>query len=319
MIYVRFYGGMGNQMFQYAFSRKLQYISNQVICIDASRGTEHAGINGDTQGCFAFDSFKKNENVIIEKNIIRYKRNIGLLFAIARFFEMLPRFINHIIKSYVLYYKLQYIIQSHINTFGMYTAFDCYVSPKVNCKLKNYYVSGLFTDKRYFDDIKEILQEDFTPICQLDDKNKAYLTDIEKTNSVCVHIRKGKSYTSSSILDVCTQSYYNNAIKKLETLEKDLVFFVFSNDLIWCRKILDANNRRLVFVDANDVNHPVEELRLMMNCKNFILSNSTMGWWAQYLSKNKKNVISPSKWSTKKKSLMENLIDDCWIKLDVGD
>lgn len=41
-----------------------------------------------------------------------------------------------------------------------------------------------------------------------------------------------------------------------------------------------------------------ETLRLMYNCKHFILSNSTFSWWGQFLSASKnKLVVSPSRWN----------------------
>lgn len=58
-----------------------------------------------------------------------------------------------------------------------------------------------------------------------------------------------------------------------------------------------------------------ETLRLMYNCKHFILSNSTFSWWGQFLSTSKnKLVVSPSLWNND--GYQSQLIQKDWILIN---
>ena len=84
---------------------------------------------------------------------------------------------------------------------------------------------------------------------------------------------------------VCTPDYYRKAKKKLEDKKlKDLIFFVFSDDINSC-------------IIAN------------------ILSNSTFSWWGQFLSTSKnKLVVSPSRWNND--GYQSQLIQKDWILIN---
>lgn len=89
-------------------------------------------------------------------------------------------------------------------------------------------------------------------------------------------------------------------------------FFVFSDDLNWVKENLKTNVN-ITFVDSH--NDSCNELNIMKHCKNFIISNSTFSWWAQYLSDNLgKVVVAPRPWLRKIPSdiYMEN-----WITIPV--
>lgn len=59
----------------------------------------------------------------------------------------------------------------------------------------------------------------------------------------------------------------------------DTIFYVFSDDIEWCKKIFHDDN--IFFVD-NNLNYI--DLELMKNYKNNIIANSTFSWWAAYLN-----------------------------------
>lgn len=102
--------------------------------------------------------------------------------------------------------------------------------------------------------------------------------------------------------------------KKLENKKlKNLTFFVFSDDIDWCKKELGFNGSNVIFVSQD---MPVyETLRLMYTCKHFILSNSTFSWWGQFLSRAKnKLVVSPSRWNND--GYQSKLIQKNWILIN---
>lgn len=321
MIFVKLYAGMGNQMFQYAFARFLQTRYKQDIVFDISSGTDFCGKDLVDKGDFILDGFSlKRDGISLCKSKDEFIKASGWRMKLACACDSLPRGIRKITQSNVIYEKIEVISQRILNPLGFYTAFDIYCEPHIIPLKRNIYVSGLFTNKKYFEEIREDIIKEFVPICEVDAKNDYFLKMIceEDEESVCVHIRKGADYVANR-LAVCSIEYYKKAIGVIEDRIQGckVRYFVFSNDIEWCKKELN-NFRDFVYVDANDGAHPVEELRLMMSCNHFILSNSTMSWWAQYLCKNRNPiVISPSKWYSGKIAQLKGLIEENWIKIEV--
>lgn len=55
---------------------------------------------------------------------------------------------------------------------------------------------------------------------------------------------------------------------------------------------------------------------MMYPCKHFVIPNSTLSWWAQYLAENKdKIVISPDHWyNNPEKDIHSRLLEEYFIK-----
>src|SRR6056297_255139 len=140
-------------------------------------------------------------------------------------------------------------------------------------KLKDAYLDGYWQSYKYFDRIKDTLKRDFKIEINLDKKNSKILKEIKKSQSIAIHVRRGDYIKNEKI--------------------KNPKYFVFSNDITWCKENLKGN-RDIFFVEDNE---STEDLFLMKNCKNHIIANSSFGWWPAYLNSNKnKVVIAPKKW-----------------------
>ena len=100
----------------------------------------------------------------------------------------------------------------------------------------------------------------------------------------------------------------------MNDIEKDAVFFIFSDDIPWVKENLKVN-ASLIFVDNN--NPSPEDMRLLYNCNHFIMSNSTFSWWGAFLGNYlQKKVIVPLYWDVKDLTTESPLIAKNWIKVD---
>lgn len=92
-------------------------------------------------------------------------------------------------------------------------------------------------------------------------------------------------------LAVCTEYYYQKGMDYIASNTENPVFYIFSNthsDLEWIK-----NNYQFDYpVKYVDLNNPdYEEIRLMYNCKHFVISNSTFSWWGSYLSSSPNKIV----------------------------
>jgi hypothetical protein len=93
-------------------------------------------------------------------------------------------------------------------------------------------------------------------------------------NPVAVHVRRGDFATHDGNL-LLRSDYYNDAISKLQSQLPDTRFFVFSDEIGWCKENLRSTDDSLFFVDFNDERSGYKDMVLASKCKHFILSNAS--------------------------------------------
>ena len=98
----------------------------------------------------------------------------------------------------------------------------------------------------------------------------------------------------------------------LENSKKTVTFYVFSDDLVWCKEHLVDLAPRLKFVDVYVDSSPVYDMYFMAACSHHIIANSTFSWWSAFLNcKESRRVITPSRWF---KSNYRKKSKGAWIK-----
>ena len=269
MIIVRVTGGLGNQMFQYAMYKSLEK-KGKLVKLDSK----------------SFYETKKEHNGYELERIFDIKPNKPTKEDLEKFDE------NNISTLFKIKRKL----------FGdkkfVYDTKE-YVFNKDVYKLKNSYLNGYWQSIKYFEGIENDIKKDFRFKNQLDNKNLEILNEIENSNSISIHIRRG-DYMSPENYNmygcIATPTYYKKAIKVIEEKVENPTFFVFSNDMDWVKKNIQINSR-VFYIDINSGNGSYKDMQLRSNCKHNIIANSSFSWWGAWLNENKnKIVIAPKKW-----------------------
>lgn len=299
MIYLILRGRIGNQLFMYAAARNTQISRNRCerIVVDDSEMDP----KDDLLRCLKIRDveFTSNRDYLYTQKF-RTQRHC---MTIYQWFI----FKNSDMKRFSLEKKFHGLFSKcgYITCCNGYIPFD-------DEKSDNVILEGYFQSEKYFIENKESITGDIN-LCNIVDKNSdridKYLKAILNCEAVCVHIRR-QDYCNTAF-EVCTEEYYKKAIEMMNNMVNQPFYFIFSDDIEWSKKALE-NFDNMLFVENNK---DFEDLFLMTQCKNFIMSNSSYSWWGQYLSRNQgKIVIAPSKWM--KTDFPKDIYQDNWVRID---
>lgn len=256
------------------------------------------------------------ENDIDNFNILPYiEKHTNLILSYGTIKQISIYYLWKLSYRFAFLQKYRKKIQKLLPLYGLYDgAYFSYNDEVIPpSKQKNSFALGLCENPICFDDIKEVLQKEFTPKHALLDCNKSLYEKIILSNSVCVTIRRG-DYISNNKYFLCDKDYFMRAIAEIKKRVTNPVFIFFSDEISWVRDNIKIEGE-CYYERGND---PIwEKMRLMYSCKHFILSNSSFSWWAQYLSRNPdKIVISPSRWHPNP-GWTSKLIDKNFVKIEI--
>lgn len=149
---------------------------------------------------------------------------------------------------------------------------------------------GYLQSEKYFAQHKEDIKQLFTFPKKTKLKISKAISALKlKTGKqvVGIHVRRDDYVQLSSTHPECTVRYYKEAISKF----KNSIFIVATDTPLWVKQNLCSDNVIL----CNSSNE-IEDMYMLSQCDNIIISNSTFGWWGAYLGKEKDVVIAPDVW-----------------------
>ncbi|MBA4383341.1 MAG: hypothetical protein C0410_01255 [Anaerolinea sp.] len=285
-------GGLGNQMFQYIFFRWLELNTTDPCLIDDS--------------AFFEDNIEHNGYEIEKIFNLRPKR-LSQIFNQELWQEML---INR--KSGV---SIEQQLQDNGFNLLMFAETSDFLyngnvvmmpanrqdaSTKFSVKnvIGNVYYHGYWITNNWLDDIYPTIKNEFKFPPISNEKNLAIQSKILNTDSCGIHIRRGDFVNINWNLN---PEYYCNSIKEFIKLRgKSVHYYVFSDDIDWCKSNEDALGFNLVkpqieYVQGNcDGVSNYVDMQLLSYCKWLIMSKSAFCYMAALLSDQLKGEINPS-------------------------
>ena len=166
-------------------------------------------------------------------------------------------------------------------------------------KSKKTYYAGYWHHYKYVEPFKNKLIETFKFSYPDDVHNINAISQIGQENSVGIHVRRGDYLKEAQYQGICTLEYYKKAIDLVRGVLKDPVYYLFSNDMEWCKENITPliNGSKVVYVDWNKGKEGFRDIQLMTYCKTLIIANSSFSWWGAFLNKRKEHlVIAPRRW-----------------------
>lgn len=297
MIIVKLWGGMCNQMFQYAFGYALAKKHQDMLCFDVDFYDNQPSYVGK-RNLIGQHQYPLIENIPTKKrpflvrfienkylsHIIRY--NFGCNFKVGKLNIIIERLHKH-------YEKIPY-----------------------KKDVDNFY-DGYWQSADYFKGFEDEIRKLFTPTKEIDLEVKEWRRKVNSNCCVAVHIRRGdylNAINKGIKNTVDDNGYYLQAIEIMQQKFKHPTFCFFSDDIEWCKNTFGSMLPTAVFVNRKDKNSALFDLFAIAQCEHGIMSQSTFSWWGNWLRKHNHDsiVIYPEGDYSEKFITADN-----WIELEI--
>lgn len=288
MVIVRLIGGLGNQLFQYAYALSLVKKGYDVK-LDISAFDTYT-----LHGGYSLNHYNKRVNNASPEEVTAMT-HIGFGKKLMR----------------QLQGKKSRPVAKEVNS-----AFD----EKMLSPEDNHYLVGYFQSEKYFQQIRGELLDSLVLQEPLSSYTKNTLDRINKSEvSVSVHVRRGDYVTNAEALKthgVCSLDYYQQAVMLINAKFDNVSYYIFSDDIDWVKDNLVIDNA--FYVDSEEERFSGEDMFLMSQCNHNIIANSSFSWWGAWLNTHiDKLIVAPKNWyaDEKKQYLSEMMIPRDWIQV----
>ncbi len=263
MLYIEITDGLGNQLYRYATAYALAQLAGKRLTVDSS----YMALSGER---------------VFELNKLQLKWDDHICWRKPGVFN--KYFLNHIRKHFALKGVTYFVEDSKKGSCQEHEGLI-----ELAKSVEKLYLKGYFQNYRMFDLFQRELSSMIKPNYTLDKTAYCILEDMQKTESVSIHLRRGDYVKLGFVLD---DAYYESAIQEITKRLSNPKFFIFSDDKTAAKKFIEKySNLNMCLVDYTAINSTIEDLYLMKSCKHQIIANSSYSWWSGYANHNTNKIV----------------------------
>lgn len=276
-------GGLGNQLFEWAFAKALSDAGRDVLI-------DHVRCRGDRP--LAVGPLIPPDR--------RLSRPSGMALALAQKAGLINDSSSiRLVKQWV-------------------SGFDRSVAERLGGKS---YLLGYFQSPHYFDGSADAVRSEVTGLLRsmLSPSGLELARSLESDErSVAIHVRRGDYVSDPDAAvrhGVLGGDYYDRALARLEADGRRTRVW-FGDDPAWIRQNLAAEGDLICPADAAIADGG--EIALMAACSSRVIANSSFSWWAGWLgrpSTPEHPVIAPLVWFADGHSDASDLVPADWLRL----
>lgn len=300
-IFVRLAGGLGNQLFQ--LSQAL-ILGKSVILVSTETETQHP-----SQEIIRFNLSKGLKVISFQRNRLVSEKLLNLSLRAStknsHLFKLLRGFLKLAISA-TMFLELRFLSR-------------VFISDDVGADIGELdngtaLIAGYFQSENVVSRLIELKGiEVFELEASANYEEYESLAIIE--NPIILQVRLG-DYLKEPNFGIPSLDYYKESLKLIRKILPKSKIWLFSNESdlaeAYLSELLPENYR----VINDELLTPADILQVMRLGSGYIISNSTFGWWAAYLKRNKSApVFVPSPWF-KKQQEPRGLIPKDWIRIN---
>lgn len=286
---VRFKGGLGNQMFQYAFVEALRNCGRDVGC--------SLGFYKNNPQQMPFVLNKVFPNIELKEVGEEHFNEINMEWRAIKENDDRRREFEKNVETRFFW------VEKNARTYY----------PDV-FKTKNCAFIGYWQSEKYFMQIKKTMVRTFE--FRPNEKKLIELGEKVSRGYVSIHIRRG-DFLNLPAFNVCTVKYFESAIQRMKEIFGKVNFIFISDDIVWVKTFTLEKDDFVVERNMFERYSDWYDMYLMTKCEyGNIVSNSSFSWWGAWLNQNeKKVVIAPHVWD--KEVPTPDIWCEDWTKMPV--
>jgi hypothetical protein len=276
MIIARLYGGLGNQMFQYAAARRLQLLRAAELRLDLGWFDTRAAQRPSRP--YALGHLTLDATPASTTDIAAVTAAPARWPAVRLLLDSSRPHGRKRLRCERTPYRYE---------------------PDFTDTPDPVYLDGYWQNESYFIAIADILRNEFRVRSPVSPASMRIADTMSAVTAVSVHVRRGdyaRQAHTHQHHGLCPIEYYTAACSRIETVVRDPHYFVFSDESDWARDNLSFI-KPVTFVSCNDSDHQYEDLHLMTLCRHHVVANSSFSWWGAWLAERPGQVvIAPRSW-----------------------